>query len=303
MNPAAGGGDAADPVVEAFREAGGHRVRRTSGPGDARLFAREAGTGGESRVIVVGGDGTVREVVAGLMEAGCVDDITLGIVPTGTGNDLARSLRIPERPLEALELAMAPAGREGGRRLDLLRVRLDEGDAVWALNAVVVGRGGDVGDALAPEVKARWGPLSYLRGAAEVALDLRPIRMAVTVPGEGTREARVLNVVAANGRYAARGVPVAPGALPDDGLLDVVVVDDVPLTTLLGFLPSLVAGDQGEHPADPAWHHYRSRGLQVAALGDEAPLPVSVDGENAEARSVVVELVPGRLSVLAPSPS
>jgi diacylglycerol kinase (ATP) len=124
----------------------------------------------------------------------------------------------------------------------------------------------------------------------------------VTLPDRGTREAAILNVVAANGRYAAGGIPIAPGARPDDGEFDVVIVDDVPLTTLLGFLPELVAGEDGRHPDHPAWHHCRSRRIEVAALADGAgaALPVSVDGENMEARSVAVELVPGRLRVLAP---
>jgi diacylglycerol kinase (ATP) len=305
LNPAAGGAERADPVGAAFEEAGGDRVRRTSGSGDARAFAREAVREGGRHLVVAGGDGTLREAIEGIRDADVDDTVCVGVVPLGTGNDLARSLDLPDEPEDALVLAMAPSrGDPHTRRtVDLLRVRLDGGEPRWALNAVIVGEGGAVGEALEPEVKERWGPLSYLRGAVEVALDLRPVRMAVTLPEEGTREARILNVVAANGRYAGGGIPIAPGARPDDGELDVVVIDALSLRELVALLPPLLAGDRGEHPDDPAWHHTRTDRVEVAALGDGNDLPVSIDGENVRARRVQVALETGAVCIVAPGPS
>lgn len=291
-----------DPVEAAFDEAGGHRVRRTSAPGDARRLAREAAEGGDDRIVAAGGDGTLREVVDGVRGAGATARVVIGLVPLGTGNDLARSLGLPEDPEAATRLALGGSG-SAITSVDLLRVRLDDDDPVWALNAVIVGQGGAVGDALEPAEKARWGPLSYLRGAVEVALDLEPVRMAVTLGDEGTREASILNVVAANGRFAGRGIPIAPGARPDDGAMDVVVVDDVPLSRLMGFLPALLTGDEGTIPDDDAWHQERTHRVRVAAAGSAAELPVSIDGENTAAGRIEVEIEEGALRMAVPSPS
>lgn len=299
MNPAAGGGAGPDPVIAAFEERGGHRVRRTAGPGDAEAFARDAADAGERRIVVAGGDGTLREVVQGLAAGRDGFEVTLGLVPLGTGNDFARSLALPDDPRAALDLALADGpGTIVG--VDLMRVSLDGGTPTFAVNAVIVGQGGAVGDVLDPDVKERWGPLSYLRGAVEVAARLAPVRMAVTRPDGTCREASILNVVAANGRFAGHGVPVAPGARPDDGRLEVVVVDAIPLVRLAALLPHLVAGDDGMDPDDPAWHHHSGLEVGVAAVDPDTDLPVSIDGENTAARRVRVELEPGVLRFAVP---
>lgn len=301
LNPQAGslgGPEAADGVEAAVREAlPGARIHRTEGPDDAHDFAIRAREEGVEELLVAGGDGTVNEVVHGLLEGGEAPGPlpTLSILPLGTGNDLARCLELPLAWEEALEL---PATRRGRvRRMDLLEVTLD-GTRRVATNAVVVGSGGKVGQVLDPEAKQAWGPLSYLRSAAEVALELEPVEVHLAEDDGEAARVRVLNIVAANGRYAARGIPIAPGADPADGRLELVVVREATLAEVVTMAAALLREVDPEHEA---YRHRRVTSLRIRAGEDAPPLPVSVDGENLEAREIRVSLLEGRLPVRAPA--
>lgn len=291
LNPASGqGADAAEFSV-AVRERLDCRITTTSGAGDARARAAEAAVAGAERVVAAGGDGTIREVVEGLVEAGTGPDDTpsLGVIPLGTGNDLARALRVPLGLDDAVDLL---ARRPPLRRLDLLRVDLD-GRTTWAVNAVVMGNGGRVGTVLDEDDKRFWGPLSYLRSAVEVAFELQPVAVAWALDDDDLVETDLLNIVAANGVSAAGGVPIAPGADPHDGVLDVALVTACATSEVLRIGAALLGGAE---PESDAYRRRRGRRLRVEARGAD-PLPVSVDGEPREARSITIDLRPARLRV------
>lgn len=302
LNPAAGGcPEDPDPVVEAVGALGPLRVLVTEGEADARRFGAAAGEAGAPEIVVAGGDGTVHQVVQGLLDArgghpGTREFHpglpTVSILPLGTGNDLARCLGIPLDWERAVELL-----RSGGRirRLDLMGVTMD-GEDRYAVNAVVVGSGGRVGEVLDPDEKERWGPLSYLRSAAEVILHLEPVAVDLEVDGGEPEATEVLNLVVANGGYAARGVPISPGADPGDGLLDLVVVREAGIADLVAILPVLL---HGSHPDHPAYQHRKVREVRVATAGPD-PLPVSLDGEHHEAGTIRVRVLPDLIPVRVP---
>lgn len=303
LNPVAGGCPE-DPsaVVEGVRALGPCRVLVTEGEGDARRFAAAAARAGAGEVVVAGGDGTVHQVVQGLLDTpgsgpgdrGHLTALpTLSILPLGTGNDLARCLQIPLAWEDALELV-----RGGGkvRDMDLMAVTLD-GEALPGVNAVVVGSGGRVGDVLESHEKERWGPLSYLRSAAEVVLHLEPVPVELAVDHGAAQRLDALNIVVANGRFAARGVPISPGADPFDGRLDLVVVREAGIRDLVAMLPVLL---HGSHPDHPAYSHRHASRVRIAAVGPD-PLPVSVDGENRRAREITVSVHPRTLPIRAPA--
>ena len=159
-NPASGSAAQAD-LVRGWALSLEH-VRRleTEGPGHARDLARAAADRGD-RLVVAGGDGTVHEVVNGMLESERRDSV-LALLPLGTGNDLARGLGIP---LD-VEAALPIASRGAGLPLDVLRATLD-GAVRHAVNALTGGFSGRAAEAGA-QAKERWGPLAYARGAVEV---------------------------------------------------------------------------------------------------------------------------------------
>ena len=286
LNPTAGGGEEGEEIRAWAARRPGVRVRETSQAGDGRRWAREAAREGIDLVVAAGGDGTVHEVACGIVEHEGPAP-ALGIVPLGTGNDLVRSLGVPQDVEEALELL------DRGRRRAMDAVRLEGvGDEPrFFFNALNGGFSGDVHDALDPELKERWGPLSYLRSGLETWGERTPYELELEVDGEESRH-EALNLVVANGAYAGHGIPVAPGADPFDGLLDVLLIRDAPALELSGLAARMLTGEPVEHELLARW---RARSVRIRA---ERSLPVSVDGEPGELSEASVEVRPGALRVV-----
>jgi len=234
-NPAAGDGSG---HAEALRVGLGIRqpdLVVTRQPGDAREAAREWRKG---LLVVVGGDGTVNEAVDGIGAAGFPEDVRLALLPVGTGNDLAATLNIPADPREAGRVIRA--GRE--RTLDAGRLCSRDAGERFFVNVTIGGFGARVSEEAADEgFKKRWGKLSYLRASLEATRTFDAVEIRLTVDGV-EHALRAANLVVGNCRYAGGGWPAAPEANPEDGLLDLVVIQDVGLSGLLSLGPKALAG-------------------------------------------------------------
>lgn len=292
LNPLAGGGDASRARLrEAVDRLTGAEVRETVATGEARTLAAQAVAEGFERVVSAGGDGTLNEVLQGL--APRFDRVELGLVPVGTGNDLARTLGIPDDPVEALEILEAGAVR----RLDVARFAGAAGER-WFLNVSAGGFSGEVDEHLEPEVKATWGPLSYVRTAFDALADLEPYATEVTVePGSDRAESirlSTVNLVVANGRYVAGGLQVAPEALPDDGLLDLVAIRSAPVGRLSLMAARMLVGQHLEHELVV---HRRAASFSVASA---PPMTFNTDGEPAGPGPARFEVVPRAVRFVAP---
>jgi diacylglycerol kinase (ATP) len=206
---------------------------QTDGPDDVIEAAKEWR---EGLLIVAGGDGTINDVVNGLGRAGFPDGVTLGILPSGTGNDLAATLCIPEDP----DLAKDVILQNRGRKLDVARVRSEGVGERFFINVATGGLGAEISNANEGEFKKRWGKLSYLRASLEVARDFDVRELTLYLDGE-PRELRAVNVVVANCRYAGGGWLAAPKANPEDGLLDVVIIETLGMADLLELAPASLA--------------------------------------------------------------
>src|SRR5918998_1851503 len=232
-NPTSGGG-AYDPDV-IRDELSGMEVDwvQTEGPDDAIEAAREWRDG---LLIVAGGDGTINDAVNGLGKAGFPEGVTLGILPAGTGNDLAATLEIPNDA----DLAEDVIRQNRVRTLDVARVKSEGVGERFFINVATGGLGAEISDANEGEFKKRWGKLSYLRASLEVAKDFDVRELTLYLDGE-PREVRAVNMVVGNCRYAGGGWLAAPKANPEDGLLDVVIIEKLGIADLLQLAPQSLA--------------------------------------------------------------
>ena len=296
VNPAAGGGRcgrrarALREGVEA-RWPGARWVETTSGA-DLRARALEAASGGAARVLVLGGDGSAHLAAGALVGT----TTALGLVPAGTGNDLAASLGLPP----GLEAALDALAAGHPRAIDLLRIESLRGTARARLAGCVVGFGMDA-DAMDRVDRARVlrrGRLLYALAALRTVFSYRPPRVRVTVDEQVVHDGPLFFGAVANTPTYAGGLRVAPRARTDDGLLDLCVVP--PLGSRWRQAASFGAVRRGEHGALPGV--VMARGRRVVIEGD--PIPVTVDGERTDLRApVAVEVVPGCLRVLAAAPA
>jgi diacylglycerol kinase (ATP) len=285
-NPSSGGG-AYDPAV-LRAEFDGYELDwvQTEGPGDASEAAREWP---EGLLIVAGGDGTINDAVNGLGKAGFPEGVTLGILPAGTGNDLAATLCIPDDPDEAEDVI-----RQGRvRTLDVARVRSEGIGERFFINVATGGLGAEISDANEGELKRRWGKLSYLRASLEVAKDFDVRELDLYLDGELHRT-RAVNVVVGNCRYAGGGWLAAPRANPEDGLLDVVIIEKLGLADLLQLAPASMAradylGKEGV---------FSARAKEIRVETQPPGLDFTVDGEVVGDEPARFSVVPGALKVI-----
>lgn len=236
-------------------------------------------------VIAAGGDGTISEVVNGL--APDFAPTTLGVVPLGTGNDLARTLGLPADPLQALDLLEL----QRARPIDVIRAQ-GASNQVYGINVAAGGFSGQVDEVLTDEMKATWGPLAYLISAASVLPDLSEYRTTIAFDDGSAEQVDALNVIVANGRTAAGGYRVAPRANPEDGLLDVVVVTRSSALDLAGVLARLLAGD---YTQSGSVLYRQARALRI----DSHPgMWFNVDGELLTNEPVTFTVLPQVLRVI-----
>ena len=232
-NPSSGGGTCEpDAVREALGDFDIEWVY-TKGAGDAQEAAEEWSDG---LLIVVGGDGTVNEVVNGLGRSGFPEAVTLAVLPMGTGNDLAATLAIPD-DLEEAEDAIR---QRRVRIFDVARIRSEGVEERFFINVATGGYGAETSSLADEELKGRWGKLAYFRASLEKAREFEVREVKVTLDGE-ERMLRAVNVAVGNCRYAGGGWLAAPRANPEDGLLDLVVIEDIGLKEALALAPAALA--------------------------------------------------------------
>lgn len=296
VNPVAGRGRTVrwwrelEPVLR--RELPAAAVHFTDAPGAAVALSRRACEEGYGRIIAVGGDGTVHEVVNGMAGSGSL----LGIIPTGTGNDFARTLSIPRRPSEAARTVVA--GHTATVDLGCITAAGGSGETRERYFAGVAGIGFDA--EVAAEVNrnrrrswAGYGTLPYVLCLLRVLFSYRNAPVSLSLDGR-TREAAVLLVAVGNGRAYGGGMRITPLADATDGLFDVCAAGDVGKLEVLLLIPRVYTGRHIHHPKVS---YQRAGRVEIEC---RRPLAVHADGEVVGTTPAAFTLIPRGLRVIVP---
>jgi len=258
-------------------------------PGHLIELARDSVARGAKRIVAVGGDGTLNEAVNGIAGS----DTELATIPLGTGMDFVRTFGIPTK----FEAAVRVAAAGNVRTIDAGRVRYrtwaGEEAERWFANMGSVGMSGAVAQRANGMSKTLGGRATFFYALVRVFLEWRNSDVTVALD-DAERHGRMHDVIVANGRFAGGGMKLAPGAEPDDGTFDVVLIGDV---SKLDFATQAPGIYRGRHVKHPKVEVLRSR--RVGVTGDEQ-LPIELDGEQVGTTPVTFELVPGALKLLVP---
>jgi YegS/Rv2252/BmrU family lipid kinase len=271
----------------------------TKARGDATALTREALRAGAERIVALGGDGTVNEVVNGFFEDGApiAPDAAFGFVPQGTGGDFRKTLAIPKD----LDAAVACLAADHRRRIDV--GRLDHatrggGRAVRMFaNIASFGMSGVV-DRAVNDSKKRFGSLSFFWATTKTTFRYHNQRVRLRFDETGEAVDATINTVAvANGRYFGGGMFIAPDAEIDDGLFDVVALGDLGLGELVMNSRRVY---KGTHLGLDKVSHRRARVVEAEPTDPGEVVELDVDGETPGVLPARFSIVPRALSVVAP---
>ncbi len=282
-NPSAGKGKGLRSAAVALPRLveAGFAVRHLSGrDGDEALdIARQCVADGVQSLVVCGGDGMVHLAVQALVNTAT----HLGIIPAGTGNDVARCLDLPRRdPRAAADVVVGSRMR----MIDVARV-----GAAHFVTVLASGFGSKVNERAN---SLRWPKGQWRYHLATVA-ELRvfePLPYTLKLDGE-VRRLEAMLVAVGNGPSFGGGLRITHGAEIDDGLLDVVIIKPMSKIELLKTYPRLYTGAHVQHPQ---YEHHRVRSVTVAAPG----IVAYADGERLGSLPMTVDVVPNALRVLTP---
>jgi YegS/Rv2252/BmrU family lipid kinase len=269
------------------------QVEATRCPRDAERITREGVRAGTTRIVVAGGDGTAGEVVTGLLETDDPARCEVGLLPLGTGGDFARGLGVPRE----IDAALARIASGKTRRIDAGRAEYTAPDGtrrcVGFLNVASLGMSGLVTRLVNEAPKALGGRVSFLLGTLRALARWQSHHVVLRLDGEVVHDDKLHLATAANGQYFGGGMRVAANAALDDGLLDVVVIPDLPKLELLRRLPLLYSGAHLDLPSVR-----RLRGRRLEAESRAGAVYTEIDGEPLGTLPAAYEIVPGAITLL-----
>lgn len=278
---------------------GPFETRLTAGPGDATRITREHLFKGFDRVICVGGDGTLNEVINGFLDENTPrrKDAVLGFLPNGTGCDFRRTTPIPADLADSLDTIR----EDHIRTIDVghIRFRDHQGKTCnrYFHNIASFGLGGEVVDRVNRTSKACGPFLTFIWGTLVSLFLYGRKRVSLRVDDGEEQTSDVLNIAIANGRYHGGGMLVAPDALTDDGLFHITVIGAMPLPLVFWHLPKLYLGGIERIPQVAM-----QTGKKAVASSDQRVL-LDVDGEQPGTLPAELSIVPGALRMVMKRPA
>ncbi|MGE5652999.1 MAG: diacylglycerol/lipid kinase family protein [Bacillota bacterium] len=263
----------------------------TDCPGHATTLTQDAAQNGYQRIVAVGGDGTINEVVEGLANLPDETRPVLGIIGLGTGNDFIKTLGIPLDPKQAIE--RLAVGEE--KQIDLGSAHYlgfqGEPQQRYFANIAALGFAADV--VVATNAMGKWlrGTLPYLLGLAKTFAIFRNQPMRIAYDDRIWQGMSSLAVIA-NCKFFGGGMKVAPQADPCDGFLDIVILENLSKAELARHFPKVYRGD---HLQIPQVKTLRARQIEITS---ETKCLFQVEGDVVGTTPVSLNIVPGRLTVI-----
>jgi YegS/Rv2252/BmrU family lipid kinase len=264
----------------------------SSRAGELIELAEQAARDGARVVVAVGGDGTLNEVVNGVLRS--ASNVEVATIPLGTGMDFVRTYGIPTDFDEAVRVA------QGGkvRTIDVGRVEYRSwagaDESRYFDNVSSAGMSGAVAQRANSMSKALGGRVTFFYALTRVFFQWQNTEVVVTLDAGEERRGRMHDVIVANGVWHGGAMKLAPEAKPDDGLFDVVLIGDV---TKPDFMLTARKLYSGAYLAHPKVELLRSR---VVAVDAPEPLPIELDGEQVGTTPARWEIVPAALKVRVP---
>jgi YegS/Rv2252/BmrU family lipid kinase len=301
-NPTAGsgaGGRLGPEVVRALEARGTTAtLYETRAPGDATRFARACRDEGVDSIAVVGGDGTLNEVVQAYLDGAgkALPGPALALVPAGTGSDFQKTLGISNRVEDAVERLLGSQPRPFD--LGVLELTAHDGTrSVKAfLNITSFGMGGLTDRIVNAGPKWIGGKAAFYLGAVRALVAYKNAPVRVRVDGETFVEAPIVNVAIANGRYFGSGMMVAPDADPSDGAFDVISMADMDKVSTLALTNHIY---RGTHVTRAGVTMTRGAVVEAVSLVPNAEVLIDMDGETPGRLPLVARVAPGALAIHA----
>jgi YegS/Rv2252/BmrU family lipid kinase len=297
VNPRSGGGRAARtfPAIRSAIEAslGPVEVAMTERQGHGIELARDGANAGHSLVVAVGGDGTINEVVNGLMRAD--KKAQLGIIGQGTGGDFRKTLGLEHR----LDRYIEAIARDRTRPLDVGKLTQSDGSTRYFMNILSAGMGGLVDRYVADASRSLGGTAAYFGASLRALVKSKQGRLACRVTSDGRtteRQLETIMIAVCNGRYFGSGMKVAPMAEIDDGVFEVV---SMAAPSKLGFALGSRKIYEGRHLDLSTTTHFRCQKIEMTLTNDDAKdvFLIDCDGEPLGGLPITVEIVPSALAL------
>ena len=282
-NPKSGGGRCNDDIDQLVKQHRQIKLVQTSEAGEATQHAHDAPRKGHTHVIAAGGDGTVNEVINGLMQIQG-DKPVMGVLPCGSANDFTKAIGLDADWDTAAETVLHGTPRE----VDI--VEIEGADRRYLINAATGGLSVAIDDAMDEKTKKWWGAFAYARVAATVIPEASNYRVRLNVDGQ-THEAICAGLIVANGSHAGN-LNIAPQADVTDGLVNVMTARANDLADRIKLLTDLAMGKQTESE----WVDcFTGRHIKIES---DPPMPFIADGERLGETGLSFKVIPGALRVL-----
>ncbi|MEW9121424.1 MAG: diacylglycerol kinase family protein [Thermotaleaceae bacterium] len=284
VNPTAGKGKALKPLGYIHQKLEEREIsfdiKITKEKGEAEKIARWAAAEDYEKVVALGGDGTIYEILNGLIGR----KTALGVIPLGTGNDFVKTMHIPHNIEEALDIVIR------GRKK---RIDCGKANERYFMNVASIGLDAEIVQKTESIKQYISGPTAYVAGVFKTLFQYQFQKLAIDIDGLRLEE-KITLLAIGNGKYYGGGMKVTPDAQIDDGYFSICLIKELGKLKILSLFPTIFTG---EHIKEPVVKLYRGKEISVRS---EGPLLVNVDGDIIGKTPVIFELVEKAIDVIVP---